>query len=341
MPTEVKLIAPPGAGDTDAFQRLIEPYRGELHAHCYRMLGSPHDADDALQDALVRAWRGMDGVRERAAMRAWLYRIATNSCIDAIKRRPARTLPIESGAPLGPQDDPGAPLAETTWVEPYPDELGGLQDGRAAPEARYEQREAVELAFVAALQHLSPIQRAVLILREVLGFSAKEVSESLSTTVASVNSALQRARATIDARLPSRSQQQLVRELGDERVHRLVTGFMDAWQRADVETITALLAEDATFSMPPFASWWRGRDEIAALVAHSRRHCPPARSVPVGANGQPALGCYLWDEARAEHVPSTIVIFDLDMAGARIKHMTSFALPALFPAFGLAERPPA
>jgi RNA polymerase sigma-70 factor (ECF subfamily) len=330
------LLAAAGRGEADAFARLVEPYRAELHVHCYRMLGSPHDAEDALQDALLRAWRGVQGVRERAALRAWLYRVATNSCHDAIKRRPARMLPIESMAPLQPEDDPGEPAVEVPWVEPYPDELLGLEDGRAAPEARYEQREAVELAFVAALQHLPPAQRTALILRDVLGFSAREASEALNTTVASVNSALQRARKTIHERLPARSQQATLRALGDSRARNLVQALMDAWQRADIETVAALLADDATFSMPPYASWWRGRSAITALIARLQPSCPPSQSVSVHANGQAALGCYLWDREWGAYRPGTLTVFDLD--GALVKNVVSFVLPELFPRFRLPEQ---
>jgi RNA polymerase sigma-70 factor, ECF subfamily len=197
--TERQLLDAACDGDEDAFRRLVEPHRAELHAHCYRMLGSLHDAEDALQEALLRAWRGLCRFHGRSALRRWLYRITTNACLDALGKRPKRVLPIDHGpAAESHGGDGGEPLAEWVWMEPYPDEALGLVDGYAAPEARYEQREAVELAFVAALQHLPSRQRAVLVLRDVLGFSAQEVSESLGATVASVNSALQRARRTVD-----------------------------------------------------------------------------------------------------------------------------------------------
>jgi RNA polymerase sigma-70 factor (ECF subfamily) len=196
-----RLLDAARGGDEDAFRRLIEPHRAELHAHCYRMLGSLHDAEDALQDALLRAWRGLRSLESRSSLRAWQYKIATNACLDVVARRPKRVLPIDYGLPANPEES-GAPLAESVWLEPYPDELFGVSpdDGYAAPEARYEQREAVELAFIAALQHLPARQRAVLVLRDVLGFSAREVAESLETSEASVNSALQRARWVVDER---------------------------------------------------------------------------------------------------------------------------------------------
>src|ERR671919_690319 len=171
---ERRLLEEARAGDEDAFRRLVEPHRNELHAHCYRMLGSVHDAEDALQDALLRAWRGLAKFEGRSSLRSWLYRIATNTCLDSIARRPKRMLPVDYGPATDPHQGTGEPLVESVWIEPYPDERVGLEDGYAAPEARYEERESVELAFIAALQHLPASQRAVLVLREVLGFSAKE-----------------------------------------------------------------------------------------------------------------------------------------------------------------------
>src|SRR3954451_15496168 len=189
---ERELLEAARGGDESVFQRLVDPHHSELHAHCYRMLGSVHDAEDALQEALLRAWRGLSGFEARSSLRSWLYRIATNTCLDAIARRPKRVLPVDYGPATDPHDGPGEPLVESVWVEPFPDDKLGLEDGLAGPEARYEQREAIELAFIAALQHLPPNQRAVLILREVLGFSARESAETLDTSTASVNRALQR-----------------------------------------------------------------------------------------------------------------------------------------------------
>src|ERR671926_1888507 len=232
---EHDLLQAARGGDEGAYARLLEPYRGELHAHCYRMLGSVHDAEDALQDAMLRAWRGLPRFEGRSSLRSWLYRIATNACLDLIARRPKRVLPIDYGPAADPHTPPGQPVVESIWIEPYPDEMLGLEDGYAAPDARYEQREAVELAFIAALQYLPPNQRAVLIMREVLGFSAKEVSEQLDTSVASVNSALQRARVAVDERVPDQSQQETLRTLGDDGLRALVDRYVDAWQRDDVQ----------------------------------------------------------------------------------------------------------
>ena len=234
---------------------------GELHAHCYRMLGSVHDAEDALQDALLRAWRGLATVRgpQLAALVAVHDR---HQQLPEPDRAAAQARAADRLRPgdRPPRRRPGEPVVESVWIEPYPDELLGLEDGFAAPEARYEQRESVELAFVAALQHLPANQRAVLILREVLGFSAKEVAETLETTVASVNSALQRARKPVDERVPEQSQQATLRALGDERAARDRRPLRRRLGACDVEAFAAMLAEDATFAMPPLRSWFGGRD---------------------------------------------------------------------------------
>jgi RNA polymerase sigma-70 factor, ECF subfamily len=270
-------------GDEAAFRNLLEPHQRELHAHCYRMLGSVHDADDALQDATLRAWRGLARFEGRSSLRSWLYTIATNTCLTHIERRPKRVLPVEYGPPTDPHTGPGEPLIETVWIEPYPD---------AALEA--EQRESVELAFIAALQHLPATQRAVLILREVLGYSARETAATLETTVASVNSALQRARATIEERLPERSQQQTLKALGDEQLSELVTAYVDAWESGDVDAVVELLAEEATFAMPPLASWFAPRAAIKDfLLQYPMGGRWEWRAIVTSANGQPALAYYV------------------------------------------------
>jgi len=310
-------------GDEGAFAQLLDPYRGELHAHCYRMLGSVHDAEDALQDASLRAWRGLGRFEGRSSLRSWLYTIATNTCLNAIAARPKRVLPVDYGPAADPHTPPGEPIVESVWLEPYPDDMLGLEDGFAAPEARYEQREAVELAFIAALQHLPPNQRAVLILREVLGFSAKEVAESLDTTVASVNSALQRARAGVDERVPEQSQQATLRTLGDDELRDLVARYVDAWERNDVQAFASMLAEDATFAMPPLATWYRTRAGIATWAANSPMSGDWRwRSVYVRANGQPALGFYAWDEDEQAYTPFALNVISL--RGSEIVDVTAF-----------------
>jgi RNA polymerase sigma-70 factor, ECF subfamily len=321
---EQELLQAARGGDEGAFARLVEPYRGELHAHCYRMVGSVHDAEDALQEAMLRAWRALGKFEGRSSLRSWLYTIATNTCLNLIARRPKRVLPLDYGPSFDPHDQGvGMPPVEATWVEPYPDQGLGLEDGYAAPEARYELRESVELAFVAALQHLPANQRAALILREVLGFSAQETAEALETTVASVNSALQRARKTVDEKLPEQSQQECLRRLGDDGVRDVVEGYMTAMAEGDVTKVVSLLAEDAAWSMPPLASWFTGRDELEGFLTIGPlsgdwrwRHC---RSQ---ANGQPAVGSYCWHSGEGAYLPFALDV--LAVEGDRIKEITSF-----------------
>ena len=314
-------------GDEDAYRDLVEPHRSELRAHCYRMLGSVDDAEDALQEALLRAWRGLSGFEGRSSLRSWLYRIATNTCLDAIARRPKRVLPVDYGPATDPHDGPGEPVVESVWMEPYPDERLEVEDGYAAPEARYEQREGVELAFIAALQHLPANQRAVLILREVLAFSAREVAEALQTTVAAVNSALQRARKAVEERLPAQSQQATLRTLGDEGLRDVVDGYVDAWDRGDIDAVVAMLTEDAAFSMPPLASWFGGpeggHEELRAFLTLGPLSGEWRwRHLPVRASGQPALAFYSWDERERTHLPFALNVFTL--RDRRISDVTAF-----------------
>jgi RNA polymerase sigma-70 factor (ECF subfamily) len=325
-------------GDENAFAQLIGAYRTELSAHCYRMLGSVHDAEDALQESLLRAWRGLARFEGRSSLRSWLYTIATNVCLRAIERRPKRVLPIDYGPSV---DDPhaahGEPLVESVWVEPYPDEGLGLADGLAGPDARYELRESVELAFIAALQHLPAQQRAVLILRDVLGFTGAEVADALQTTPGAVYTALQRAHNTVDERLPAQTQQATLRSLGDEGLRAIVEGFVDAWERADIDALAARLAEDAALTMPPWSEWYRGRDAIAAFL----RATPLSeryrwRVVPTQSNGQPAFAHYLWDAEAAAFMAHGIAVLTLD--GDRIGELTIFRDPELVARFGLPER---
>jgi RNA polymerase sigma-70 factor (ECF subfamily) len=283
-----------------AFLREVAPYRAELLAHCYRMLGSVHDAEDALQDALLRAWRARAQFRGDSSLRGWLYRIATNASLDLIERNRRRVLPVDV------EDD-----ADPVWLEPLPD--AGLS---------YELRESVELAFVAALQQLPGTQRAVLILRDVLGFSARETAEMLDTSVDSVNSALRRARRSVQARTPERSQQATLRDLGDDRVRALVGRYVDALERGDVEAIIALLADDATWSMPPYPQWFAGHAEIRAfLLAGPLRQ--RWRHAAAHANGQVAVCCYRFEDGR--FVPAVLDV--LTFRGDRIAAVTAFVTP--------------
>jgi RNA polymerase sigma-70 factor, ECF subfamily len=342
--TEQELLRAARAGDEGAFEPLVERYRGELHAHCYRMLGSVHDAEDALQEALLRSWKGIKRFEGRSSLRSWLYTIATNTCLNQLAKRPKRVLPIDYGPSWDPHDGVGEPVVESVWIEPYPDEH--LPGGLAGPEARYEQRESVELAFVAALQHLPANQRAVLILREVLSFSAAEVAEALETTVASVNSALQRARKTVDEKLPAQSQQATLRALGDEGLRELVERYMDALDREDVDAVVAMLAEDATLTMPPMPTWYRGREAISVFLSEfafagqwrgsrfvvaERR----VRLVATRASGQIAFGAYHWQPDQRRYTPSALQV--LTLRGPRIEEIAGFVTPALFARFGLAD----
>ena len=320
---ERELLEAARAGDEAAYARLVDPHRGALHAHCYRMLGSVHDAEDALQEALLRAWRALPRFEGRSSLRAWLYRIATNTSLDVIEKRPKRVLPVDHAPPADPREGPGEPIVESVWVEPYPDEKLGVEDGHAAPEARFEQREAVELAFIAALQHLPARQRAVLILRDVLGFSAREVAQTLETTTAAVNSALQRAREAVDARLPERSQQATLRSLGDQGLREVVDAYVEAWDRGDVGAVVAMLTEDAAFAMPPLRTWYRGRDAIAVFLAgwplSGRWRWRPLLT---RANGQPALAFYSWDPDESAYMPFALNV--LSLRGERISEVTAF-----------------
>jgi RNA polymerase sigma-70 factor (ECF subfamily) len=330
-PRERELLTAARGGDEDAYRRLVEPRRAELHAHCYRMLGSVHDAEDALQDALLRSWRGLPRFEGRSSLRSWLYKIATNACLDMVERRPRRALPIDLGPSAEAHQSPGEPLVESVWLEPFADDRLGVGDGLTHPEARYELRESVELAFIAALQHLPGRQRAALILRDVLGFSAREVAASLDTTVASVNSALQRARDTVDQRIPERSQQATMRALGDQRLSDIVRDYMDAIERGDVDAVVALLADEAAWSMPPMPRWYRGREAIVAfLTEYPLRE--RWRHVPTRANGQLAVGCYIWRPERERYGAAVLDVLTLD--GPRIAEITAFVAPWVSRRFG-------
>jgi RNA polymerase sigma-70 factor (ECF subfamily) len=328
-----ELLRAAQAGDQTAFAAMVEPHRRELHAHCYRMLGSYGDAEDAVQDTLLRAWRGLARFEGRSSLRSWLYRIATNACLRAIERRPARILPFDYAPAADPHDPIRDPVTEHVWIEPYPDTTLGL-DGPVGPDARYEQREAVELAFIAALQHLPARQRAVLILRDVLGFSARETAETLDATPVSVDSALQRAHRAVDERLPSRTQQQTLRLLGDDEFGRIVGRFVDAWERDDVDAVVALLTEDARLVMPPLPTWYRGRQQVAdALRAHGLTGALRWRLIPAAANGQAACAAYTRDEQAGTYTPHCLHV--LTLRDKRIEEITAFLTPATFERFAL------
>jgi RNA polymerase sigma-70 factor (ECF subfamily) len=317
-------LAAARAGDSAAFGLLVEPVLGELHAHCYRMLGSVHDAEDAVQETLTRAWQGLGRFEDRGTTRAWLYTIATNRCLTMIERRGRREVPTDLTSGAG---------GERLWLEPYPDSrLGWAQE--LDPEAQLLLRERMELAFVTALQHLPGRQRAVLLLREVLGFSAREVAALLDTSVAAVNSGLQRARAGLDGRTPDVTQQTALTAAGQSTVRDLAERYAQAWQAGDVDAVVAMLAEDATYSMPPLPTWYRGRADIAGFL----RDGPITgrwRFLPAHANGQLGFGTYLWDDTEGVFRPGGLDL--LTLRGTEIVEVVSF-LDADLPAFGLPDR---
>jgi RNA polymerase sigma-70 factor (ECF subfamily) len=321
-PRQQKLLDKARTGDDHAFQELVEPLRGELLAHCYRMLGSTHDAEDALQDALLRAWRRLGTFDARGSLRGWLYKISTNTCLDIIGKR-KRVLPQNNGPKTDPHHEgPGKPLVDTVWLEPFPDETLDIEDGYLGPEARYEQRESVELAFVAAIQLLPPRQRATLIMREVLGYSAKETAESLDSTTASVNSALQRARKTIDEHLPDETQQATLRSIGDEKMREIVDAYMDALERGDVKQVVGILTEDAAWSMPPMSTWFGGADLPEFMRVGPLSGEWKWRNVATRANGQPAVAAYCWNEEAGAYLAFGLNV--LTFEGDRVKEITSF-----------------
>jgi RNA polymerase sigma-70 factor (ECF subfamily) len=338
--TEADLVAAARGGDEGAFERLLAPYRRELYAHCYRILASTHDAEDALQDALLRVWRGLGSFKDRGggALRAWLYRIATNAALDLIGRRRRRLLPRDYGAASGPDQPPGDPVGEAVWLEPLAEETVAVEDAAPGPDETLEERESLELAFVAAIQELPARQRAVLILREVLGFSAKEVGDTLETSVPSVNSALQRARKVVDDRVPERSQTRTLRELGDERTRAIVEAYMEAMDRGDVPRVVSMLTADIAWSMPPLASWYAGIGTVEAFLRNAplsgawdwRRRLAPRR-----ANGQLTVGTY----TRLDGVHQPFSLDVLTLRGERIAVVDAFVVRVIDAEDGYSQWP--
>jgi RNA polymerase sigma-70 factor (TIGR02960 family) len=316
------------AGDGQAFGELTDPYRRELQLHCYRILGSVQDAEDLLQETMLAAWRGLERFEGRSSLRAWLYRIATNRCLNVLRdsgRRPRQT-PSATSLPEPTR------LGEPVWIEPYPDVLlEDLPDRVPGPEARYEAREAIGLAFVTALQHLPPRQRAVLVLRDVLGFRTAEVADMLDTSEASIKGALQRARAGVETGLPPGDRAALP---GSPHERELVDRFADALESGDVDQVVALLTDDAWVTMPPEPHQYQGRAAIAAFL-RSREALRGARLrvVPTRANDQPAFGCYL--PVPPAGIARAYVLLVLTLDGDRIAAVTGFADTGLFPLFGL------
>ncbi|WP_410793122.1 RNA polymerase subunit sigma-70 [Kribbella sp. C-35] len=324
------LISRARAGDGEAFQALTEPHRHELSVHCYRMLGSLQDAEDVVQETLTAAWRGLGGFGERASIRTWLYRIATNQCLNALRaarRRPAKAWDIPGVEPPEPTR-----LGDAVWLGPLPDSiLDGALGVPIGPEARYEQSESISLAFVAALQVLPPRQLAVLILRDVLGFRASEVAEMLDATVPSVNSALKRARSTLERQRTDWRRQDRPPAAGSPQEDAIVTRFVRAYESADLDALVELFTDDVFVSMPPMPLEYEGREPVARFMAVL---LVPGRAyslVPTRANGQPAFGAYVLG---ADGVRRGTSLFVVAVAGDRICAMTRFE-SAVFEAFGL------
>jgi RNA polymerase sigma-70 factor (ECF subfamily) len=315
---------------TPAFGEL-EQHRRELTGYCYRMLGSPFEAEDAVQDTLLRAWRSLDRFEGRAALRSWLYRIATNVCLDMLNGRERRARPMDLGPARAPVIENLDGLPEVTWLEPVPDGL--VAEGDPANVAA--SRETIRLAFVAALQHLPPRQRATLLLCEVLGWKAAEVAELLDTSLASVNSALQRARATLETKRPSLAEP--AAQL-DEPDRELLARYVEAFERYDIEALTSLIHEDAIQSMPPYSLWLRGRDDIFRWWLGPGIGCSGSRVIPApGANGSPAFGQYKPNAAGEGYEPWALQVLELEHG--RIVELTFFlGTETLFPLFGLPAR---
>jgi RNA polymerase sigma-70 factor (TIGR02960 family) len=321
------------AGDGEAFRELTDPYRHELQVHCYRILGSVQDAEDMLQETLLAAWRGLDGFEERASMRAWLYKIATNRCLNALRDAGRRPKAAAGAGFLSPPPEPtrrGEPL----WLQPYPDTLlDDVADAAPGPEARYESREAVALAFVAGLQRLPPRQRAVLVLRDVLGYPAAEAAQMLETSEVSVNSALQRARATLGGQLPSSGRDRAPAPRSP-REREIVGRFVDAFEAADIDQLVGLLTDDAWMTMPPEPLEYQGPAAIAGFyLSRTWWGVRPVKLVPTRANGQPAFGYYLQDaHTPIAHANGLIV---LTLTEDKVSAITRFGDNGLFPHFGL------
>jgi RNA polymerase sigma-70 factor (TIGR02960 family) len=324
------VLARARTGDEQAFRALTEPHRHELQLHCYRILGSVHDAEDMVQEALLAAWRSLEAFEGRASLRSWLYRIATNRCLNALRARSRRPREVPAmGDALAPTR-----RIEPVWLEPYPDVLlEDIPDRSAGPAARYEAREAIELSFIVGLQHLPPRQRAALVLGDVLGFRTAEVAEMLDTGEASIKGALQRARATLRARLPAVDHERAPRpDSASER--RVVGRFADAIQSGDLDEIVSLLTGDALLTMPPQPLEYQGHDAIVAFMRHrAELRGAPLHLVPIRANTQPAFGCYLPDAHAAIARQYGLVVLTLE--GDAIAAITWFADTGIFGRFGL------
>jgi RNA polymerase sigma-70 factor, ECF subfamily len=339
-PIETEQLAAARRGDSQKFSELTEPYRRELQVHCYRILGSLHEAEDMVQETMLKAWKRLDTYEGRASFRSWLYKIATNSCLDFLdQKKSRRLLPFDERSPSDPENPILPPTTEISWLEPFPDEWLGDRS-TLSPEARYTGTESISLAFLAALQTLPPRQRAVLILRDVLDFSANETSEVLELTTSSVNSALHRARTTLSQRYPRGWREDFGMPPTDEKTQRLLDHFVQAWESADINGLVALLKADATLAMPPSPSWYQGRNAIGVFVAATifgedgmfpGKALNRWRLLPTYANGSPAFAIYQRTEEDEYHPFGLIA---LTIASDKLVQIISFIDPSLPILFG-------
>lgn len=337
---EAERLALARNGDEHQFSELTEPYRRELQVHCYRILGSLHEAEDMVQETMLKAWKRLETYEGRASFRSWLYKIATNSCLDFLdQQKSRRLLPFDKLSPSDPKTPIMPPTHEITWLEPFPDEWLGDRSA-ISPEARYSDSESISLAFLTALQTLPPRQRAVLILRDVLDFSANETSAVLELTVSSVNSALHRARTTLSQRYPQGEMEDSTMSSTDERTQRLLDHFVQAWETADVDGLVALLKADAAFAMPPSPSWYQGREAIGMFSAGTifadggmfpGKALNRWRLLPTRANGSPAFAIYQRDETN-DYQAFGLIALTID--GDKLSHIISFIDPSLPTLFG-------
>ncbi len=329
-----ELLAAARRGDQEAFSRLAEPHRRELLAHCYRILGSTRDAEDQVQETMLKAWKKLDTFEGRASFRAWLYKIATNACLDELARRPRRGLPMDFSAAADPRDQLNPAIPDPIWLEPFPD--AWLASAPADPAARFDQQESITLAFMVALQQLPARQRAVLLLRDVLGLPAGEVAEMIESSVSAVHSALYRARARLDDSYSQPPSQD------PEDLETLLEKYLAAWESADIDGLMELLREDATFPMPPLPDWVQGRAAIGEFVRRNILHGEARgrwRLVPTRANAAPAFAWYRRTSDRSGYAAFAIQV--LTVAEGLVAEAVTFAFPELFPAFALPEAIPA
>lgn len=322
------------AGDERAFRELVELHRPALQSHCYRMLGSLQDSEDAFQDTMLRAWRSIESLEDDRMLKRWLYRIATNVCLTALRTADRRALPVDLGPSVTSGSHAAEPADDVRWIGPYPDHL--IDEDAPDPARQFEAREAIELSFVAALQHLPARQRAALVLADVLGFRAAEIAGQLETTEAAVNSALQRARERIRERLPDRSQQVAARALSDPRLSEISASFIAAMESGDERAIVALLSEDVSFEMPPYRAWSRGREAVARSWLIPTATPPGLKLLPAPMNGQLGFGVYALSSDRTAYLPAVLDVVSLE--GDRISRVVAFRTAEAFERFGL---PPA